>query len=379
MIHQAWIGPILRASIVILIVLCAYFVISFTLPLLYPFVIGWIIAMMIEPLVSWLERRVRAPRFLGVTLILFLLLSLILSLLIFIIAEIVVELTRLAEFLPTFLNNTGQNIFDLFTKENTDFKRLIDTVQNYLEKNPEHEQRISASIQENIGILANKGTELISEILAAIGAFLSNLPYYVTVLIFITLASFFISLDWPRLRKNTLELIPERVQTTVGLVIADLRKALFGFMRAQLTLISITAAIMLIGLLILKVPYAFTVAIIIGLIDLLPYLGVGAAMVPWIVYLFLTGNLHLAMGLSIIYGIIIVVRQFLEPKLVATNVGIDPLVTLISLFVGLKLFGFLGLILGPVTVVLLFALHRTNVFRDIWSYIRGVTSPPPVH
>lgn len=373
MIHQNWIGPVLRASIVVLIIIIGYMVITFTLPLLYPFVIGLLIAMLIEPLVSWLVRRVRIPRFLAVTIVLLLLLSLLFSLLIFIIAEIVIELTRLAEFLPGFLNKTGQNIFDLFTKENSDFKRLMDTVQNYLEKNPQHEQRISASIEENIGILANKGTELISEILGAIGAFLSNLPYYVTVLVFITLAAFFISLDWPRLRNKALPWIPNHIQKTVGTVVRDLKKALFGFIRAQLTLISITAVIMLIGLLILKVPYAFTLALIIGAIDLLPYLGVGAVFVPWIIYLFLIGNLRLAIGLAIIYGIILVVRQALEPKLVASNVGIDPLVTLIALFVGLKLFGILGLILGPVTVVLLFALHRTNVFRDIWNYIRGTS------
>lgn len=373
MIHQGWIGSVIRASIVILIVLIGYLVISLTLPLLYPFVIGWLIALFIEPLVSWLVRRARFPRFLAVTIVLALLLSLLFSLLIFIIAEIVIELTRLAEFLPSFLNKTGQNIFHLFTQENNDFKRLIDTVQNYLEKNPQHEQRISASIQENIGLLANKGTELISEILSAIGAFLSNLPYYVTVLVFITLAAFFISLDWPRLRKTTLSIIPNHIQIRAGTIIHDLKRALFGFIRAQITLISITALIVLVGLIILKVPYAFTLALIIGAIDLLPYLGVGAVFVPWIIYLFITGNLRLAIGLAIVYGIILVVRQALEPKLVASNVGIDPLVTLIALFVGLKLFGIIGLVLGPVTVVLLMAMHRTNVFKDIWNYIRGTT------
>lgn len=133
---------------------------------------------------------------------------------------------------------------------------------------------------------------------------------------------------------------------------------------------------MLIGLTILKVPYAFTIAFIIGLVDLLPYLGVGAVLVPWIIYLFLTGNLQWAIGLSITYGIIITVRQFLEPKLVASSIGIDPLLTLISLFVGLKLFGMIGLILGPVTVVILMALHRARVFQDVWKYILG--HQPPV-
>ncbi|MFC7442851.1 sporulation integral membrane protein YtvI [Laceyella putida] len=380
MLSPAWLGPITRALIVVASIVAAYFILSFSFPLLYPFVLGWLIALMIEPMVKWLERRLRIPRWAGVTLILFLLLSLLLTLLIFIIAEVVVELTHLADFLPTFLNKVGTLFVDSFTKENTDIRRLIDTVQTYLEKNPEHQQRISQSIQDNIGIIANKGTESITEIVSAIGTFLGDLPYFITVLVFITLAAFFISLDWPRLSRNLLAWIPDHLQKTAGLITTDLKKALFGFFRAQLTLISITAVIMFAGLAILQVPYAFTMAFIIGLVDLLPYLGVGAILVPWIIYLFLVGNIHLATGLSIVYAVIIIIRQFLEPKLVASNVGIDPLLTLIALFVGLKLIGIFGLIVGPVTVVVGLALHRTNVFRDIWRYIMGAPkTKTPTH
>jgi sporulation integral membrane protein YtvI len=311
-----------------------------------------------------------------VTLILLLLLSLLLTLIIFLVAEIVVELTKLADFLPVIFDKVGQTFVQTFTKENTDFRRIIDTVQTYLEKNPEHEQRISQSIQENIGVIADKGSEFITGILVGIGQFISNLPYLITVLVFITLAALFIGWDWPRLRKKILWVIPVDIQKTIRSILTDLKKALLGFVRAQLALVTITAVIMLIGLTILKVPYAFTIAFIIGLVDLLPYLGVGAVLVPWIIYLFLTGNLQWAIGLSITYGIIITVRQFLEPKFVASSIGIDPLLTLISLFVGLKLFGMIGLILGPVTVVILMALHRARVFQDIWKYILG--HEPPV-
>ncbi|MBA4601602.1 sporulation integral membrane protein YtvI [Thermoactinomyces mirandus] len=371
MVFPQWAGPVLRAFVVIATLFGTYLLISYTMPLVYPFVIGWLIAMLIEPMVKWLERKTRIPRWAAVTMILLLLLSLLLSLVIFLVAEIVVELTKLADFLPAIIEKTGQTFVQMFTQENTDFQRIIDTVQTYLERNPEHEQRISASIQENIGIIANKGTELITEIVAGIGRFISDLPYIITVLVFITLAALFIGLDWPRLRRKIIRIVPKNILKTAKYITADLKRALFGFVRAQITLITITAVIMFIGLTILDVPYAFTIAFIIGLVDLLPYLGVGAVLVPWIIYLFLTGNWYLAIGLTIVYGIIIIFRQFLEPKLVASNVGIDPLLTLISLFVGLKLFGILGLVLGPVTIVILIALHRTHVFQDIWRYIIG--------
>ncbi|TCS96746.1 sporulation integral membrane protein YtvI [Hazenella coriacea] len=359
----------MRSIIVLLTILVAYYLIDFLLPLLYPFIIGWVIAMLIEPLVLKLEKRGRFPRWLSVTIILVLLVSMLFTLLIFVIAEIVVELAKLAEFLPTVLNQVGKIFVDTFTKENTSIKRIIDTIQTYLEKNPQQEQRISASIQSNIGVIANKGTEVITSILSWIGSFISNLPSFLTVLVFIMLAAFFISLDWPRLKQEIKKLLPRRLIHTTGLVYLDMKKALFGFIRAQLTLISITAVIMFAGLLIIQVPYAFSIALIIGLVDLMPYLGVGAVLVPWIIYLVIVGNYQLAIGLSIVYGVIIIVRQFLEPKLVASNVGLDPLLTLIALFVGLKLFGVFGLIIGPVTAVILLALHRAHVFKDIWRFI----------
>ncbi|WP_124726929.1 sporulation integral membrane protein YtvI [Staphylospora marina] len=373
MLNRSWTGPAIRASLVASAIVLGVLLIWISLPLIYPFLIGGLIAAVIEPAVVWMEKRLRAPRWLGVTVILFLVVGLILTLLIFLVAEIVVELAHLAESLPLLLNKVGQIMIDAFT-ENTDLRTIIDTVQTYLEKNPQHQQRISASIQSNIDLIANKGTEGITGILAAIGRFISDLPYLLTVLVFIMLAAFFIGVDLPRLKRNAGEWVPARIRDTAGHVALDLKRALFGFLRAQLTLVSISAVIMFAGLMILNVQYAFTVALFIGLVDLLPYLGVGAVLVPWIIYSFLTGSIHLATGLTIIYGVILVVRQFLEPKLVASNVGLDPLFTLFALFVGLKLFGFVGLILGPVTAVILLALHRSHVFRDVWNYIWGIRS-----
>ncbi|WP_224749692.1 sporulation integral membrane protein YtvI [Polycladospora coralii] len=375
MFNRTWIPPITRATLVVTIIFISYFILDFTLPLIYPFLISFAIALLINPAVNLLERRFRFPRWAAVTVILLLVLSIILSLVIFLVAEIVVGLTQLSDFLPTALETFGKKFTDTFTQENTSMRRIIDTVQSYLEQNPSHREQITTSLEHNIGVIANNGTNMITKILSAIGIFLSELPFFLTVLVFITLAAFFISLDWKRLNRGIGNLMPNRVQSTGGLVFQDMKKALMGFLRAQITLITITALIMLTGLFILRVPYAITIALIIGVVDLLPYLGVGAVLVPWITYALLVGDIRLGIGLAIVYGIIIVVRQALEPKLVASNVGLDPLLTLIALFIGLQLFGFFGLIIGPVFVVILLALHRAHVFRDIWQYIIGNDKP----
>lgn len=365
-----WLGIGSRSFIVITLIVASCLLTYFAVPLVYPFIIGWLIAMLIEPTVRWLETRGRIPRWASVTVILILVISLLFSFVFFLAAELVIELTHLAEFLPSFIQKVGQQFMTSFTSD-SNVSRLIDTIQSYLEKNPHHKQQITDSLQDNIVVFANKGTRIITTILSNIGATLTNLPFFLTVLVFITLSAFFMGYRHPQIREGISTLTPSRIKVTIGIVLNDIKKALFGFIRAQLILISITAALMFIGLLILKVPYAFTIALLIGLSDLLPYVGVGIVIIPWISYLFLTENVELAIGLSILYGILIIVRQVMEPRLVASNIGLDPLLTLIAVFVGLQLFGFLGLILGPVFLVVGNALYRANFFRDIWRFIVG--------
>lgn len=367
-----WIGVSIRSTLVIAIIISLYFTLSFLIPLLYPFLIGWLFAMLMEPMVSWLEKKTPMPRWLIVTVLILLILSLIFTFLIALISEIIVELANLAEQLPSFLNETGAALFQDLITNNSDVKKTIETVQSYLAKYPEQQQGIQASIQKNIQLLTQQLTTWITDIFSAIGEFLSNLPYLLTVIVFITLATFFISLDWPRIRNSSVRLLPKQIHQTASTVARDLRRALFGFIRAQLTLVSITGSIMLIGLLILQVEYAFTIALLTLFVDLLPYLGVGSVMVPWLIYTIIVGNFKLAIGLLIIYIIILVVRQILEPKLVASNIGLDPLLTLIALFVGLRLFGVFGLILGPVVTVIIIVFYRARVFQDIWAYILGM-------
>ncbi|TCP69056.1 sporulation integral membrane protein YtvI [Baia soyae] len=359
----------LRSLVVLLILIGVFLTLTYSLPLVYPFLIAWLIAIFLEPSIRWLERRIRLPRWAGVLIMLIFLLSIVFSTIIFLVAELVQELAKLADFLPKILNQFGQQLLDPFSRDGSSMNKIVETIQTYLAKNPTHQKGIEDSIRENLGVVTGKITQTITDILTGIGTFLSNLPFLLTVLVFVTLATFFISLDLHKIKNRSTKFIPVKVRSAGGIVFEDIRKALFGFVRAQATLISISGLIMLVGLLILGVKYPFTLAVVITIVDLLPYLGVGAVVIPWIIYLFLVGDVELAIGLSVVYAIIVITRQILEPKLVASNVGLDPLLTLIALFVGLQLFGFTGLIIGPVVTVIMLALYRARVFQDVYHYI----------
>jgi sporulation integral membrane protein YtvI len=142
----------------------------------------------------------------------------------------------------------------------------------------------------------------------------------------------------------------------------EAKKTIIGFVRAQLTLIGMTFIIVLIGLLILKVKYAFLIAFIIGFVDLIPYLGTGFVFFPWIIVSFLIGAKNLAIGLIILYVLVVIQRNIIEPKVLSSNIGLDPLSTLIAIYLGFAIFGVLGLIIGPVMLIIFKMFY--GIYKD---------------
>ena len=109
--------------------------------------------------------------------------------------------------------------------------------------------------------------------------------------------------------------------------------------------------------------YIFTIGILVGILDILPILGPGTLFIPWIIWEIISGDTGFAVSLLVLYVIISVVRQFLEPKIIGDNIGLHPLATLISLYVGLQLGGIVGMIAGPVLLVIFIACYRVGVFN----------------
>ncbi|MDD4803145.1 MAG: AI-2E family transporter, partial [Syntrophomonas sp.] len=112
---------------------------------------------------------------------------------------------------------------------------------------------------------------------------------------------------------------------------------------------------------IMGVKYALTIGMLTGLLDILPIVGTGVIMIPWMIWEFLSQDTGMGIGLLVLYGSISVIRQFLEPQIVGDNIGLHPLATLISLYVGLQLGGVAGMIMGPVLVVIFIAVYRIGL------------------
>ncbi|RDI44249.1 sporulation integral membrane protein YtvI [Falsibacillus pallidus] len=352
-------------AVIILLLTVFYYVSTVT----YPFLIAIVIALLINPVVNLLERQAKMPRAAAVLVALTLIVAIFAGIITLLIAEIVSGANYLARTVPDHVDTLVQYIEDLITSQiiplynqGASFFKNLDVGQ---------QETITQNIQTAGQKIATSAGAFLQSFFQKLPNLISWIPGAATVIVFSALATFFISKDWDRLSMLFTKLLPHKARTSGQKVLVDLKKALFGFIRAQLTLISITSVIVLIGLLVLRVDYAITIALVSGLVDLLPYLGTGTVFIPWILYEAISGDPGLAIGLGILYVIVIVQRQVMEPKILSSSIGLDPLATLIALFVGFKLVGFLGLILGPVTLVIISTLHRANVFHDLWNFIKG--------
>ncbi|RTE09244.1 sporulation integral membrane protein YtvI [Paenibacillus whitsoniae] len=370
LVHQIFRG-IWVAMIVAMIGLAFYYII----PLIYPFIFGWVIALLLNPVVNFFHFKCKLPRWLSVTLSMVLFLALVAAVITLLVANIIVELGALSDKIQIQVNKWVEQ-FNVFINSTT-FQGWINRMNEFFENNPKYQETVNNHLSSSAGSIADVSKYVIATIFDALKAFLTSLPNIATITIIVMLATFFISKDWYGLITKYKGLTSDVIVRTTKLIRNDLQKALFGYIRAQLILVSLTALVVIIGLLILRVDYAITIGLLTGLADLMPYLGTGAVMVPWILYVFFAqGDIGLGIGLSVLYGVIVVARQIMEPKVLASSVGLDPLATLIAMFVGLKLFGLLGLIIGPVSLILIGAFYRARIFHDIAAYIQKGSTPP---
>lgn len=201
---------------------------------------------------------------------------------------------------------------------------------------------------------------LLSEAAKSSFTMLKSLPRLVVSILVILISTFFFTVDRKRIEKLFRPWIQKYISDNpyIQTFKQDVLKVVIGYFKAQLTLMTITFAVSLAGLLILGIPNAFPIAIGIGLVDVVPALGPAAVYVPWALSKLILSDVPTAIKLLILYAIVTVTRQMLEPKIVGHHIGIHPLITLFSLYLGIRFLGFSGLILGPLTAITLVAYYK---------------------
>lgn len=324
-----------------------------------PFIIAFVVAWISEPLIKLLNKKLRIPRRIATIITLLIDLATIGSLLTVLIMKISNE-----------IKNIYNNIDYYYNIIYTNLSAFINKIPDIYIQLPEN---IVQNIQNMIGNLTSSVTDILKSVFKGILNTAISIPDALIFVIITILASYFMSSDRQKIADSINRHIPDSWIKKITNIKNDMFSALFGYIKAQLILMSITFVELSIGFLILGINHAVILAFFTSFIDAFPILGTGGILIPWAAYSFLTGNITLGVSLLIIYGIVLSVRQLIEPKILGTQIGIHPLITLISMYIGLRILGFAGLLAGPITVLLLKNIY-TSLLKNT-SFLRYIEKP----
>ncbi|MDP3044450.1 MAG: sporulation integral membrane protein YtvI [Bacillota bacterium] len=340
-----WIAGALLLVTINLIIFAA--VARYLLPVLLPFFVAAIVALRIEPAVEFLQRRVKLPRGVSVFVMMIVLFGTLGSLFSWALLRLVAELVQLSLQLPSYIRTLEQTAAGLIEESLQVYTTLPPAVANWLN-------------DFLLSLVVTLESQVRSAVNTSLGL-LSGVPVLVLVIIVTLLATYFFSRDREAIVGLWMRSMPKPFGEHSLLVGRQGFGAFIRFLRAQFILVSITAIITLVGLLIIDVPYAVTLALLTGLFDFIPILGPSTIFIPWILWSFLFGSQTLALQLLCLYVILFLVRGFLEAKVVAMNLGVHPLAVLAAMFIGLNTLGFLGLVLGPITLIIVQAAVKAGM------------------
>lgn len=353
---------LLKKSLLIVFFIILFLIMTKLFIFYTPFLIAYIISIIIEPLIKIINTKVKLSRKVSSIIVLatiFLILVLILS---YGIITLISESTNLLSGLNTYLEKSIVFIKEIFSS--TDLNKL---------KLPKEFTNITEGTITNF---LNMITNFIKNKLTNLLKYLSSIPTMIIYIIITILATYFITTDKIYLLDFCEYHFSKKVTSKFKIYVNEITKCLGGYLKAELILILISFVIVLIGLNSFKmigmnIKYPTLMALLIGFIDALPILGSGTIMLPWGIGLIINKNFSLGCSILGLYIFISVTRQMLEPKIVSHNIGIHPIFTLIAMYTGFKIMGIIGLLIGPIILIILKSILSNNsnpfLFADLFD------------
>jgi sporulation integral membrane protein YtvI len=355
---KVYIKILINFIFAIAVVLFLFLLLPKFLGFFMPFVIGWIVSMIANPMVRFLEKRVKLLRKHSSAIIIVVVILAIVGVAALLIAIIIKEGKELINDLPGIIDNAGKQFAKL--------SKYLDKLTNKL---PESVQKVTDDvIKESGSYIKNFVDDM--DILS-----MNNLGNYVEIVaegflfvIVTILSAYFFTAYREELVAGLNKHLPKSVVEYWCLIYDNFKAAVGGYFKAQFKIMLILTVIMFIGFELLQIGYSFVIALGIALLDLLPVFGTGAVLWPWAVIDVINGDYLTAVCLVIIYLICQVVKQVLQPKMVGDSIGLHPLATLLFLFIGYKFYGVIGMIIGVPVGMVLVNLYRIGMFDRL---IRG--------
>lgn len=321
-------------------------VVDFLIPLLLPFFLAFILAVLLNPIVNILQRGLKLCRGGAVCIVLALTVVFVTTVLSVMFSGLIKELYVLAADLadPTY----GIDIYGMLAS----FESLYSDVEIFGLIN-------SQTINKCVGFIGNCFVEWSVNALYTVIDVLKSTPSVLFMLLVTAFALYYFCKDENMAMNFVAKLLPKKMECVARKTYANMIDAFMGFVRAQFLLVTVSAVISVVGFLILRTDYVIVMGLLVGFCDLLPVLGPGTVLIPWGIYCLFGGDIFTGVGLLVIYLIVIVVRNLIQPKLISDGVGLHPLATIISLYFGFKIAGVWGLIFGPLVLVVILGIWES--------------------
>ncbi|MFD2638155.1 sporulation integral membrane protein YtvI [Piscibacillus salipiscarius] len=335
------------ALYILLLLVLAYFI----LPISVPLILAFLTALILNPLVRFNTRRFGISRKISVTIVFLIFILILATIGTYTTTKVVGQVIKLTENIPSYISDVESELTDFRTKFDAFTEEWPDEFINSVEKRVTENLTTYGQTLQDYNYI-----ESITQIFMKIPDFLISLLVYL-------IALFLFMLDLPNLRNKFYGMMTEQTQEKFKFMNARMSYVLLGFLKAQFLVSLIIFTVSLIGLLLITPEVAFIMSIIIWLVDLIPIIGSIIILGPWSLYMFITGDLVLGTKLAVLAIILLAIRRTIEPKVMGHHIGLSPLPTLIAMFLGLQLIGFLGFFLGPLVVILFNSAKEAGIIK----------------
>ena len=325
-----------------------------------PFVIGWVIAMIANPLVRFLDKKLKIVRKHSSVMIVVVVLAVVILLGYFLISRLVIQAISLAKDLPELYEIATVEIRGVFARFDDVFRMLPQNIQqNWYE--------FTSNVGAYLSLLVQK---IASPTVEVAGNVAKGIPNALVSTVVTILSSYFFIVERDKIIEFWKRYLPEGGSRYYNYLMGDVKRLIGGYFLAQFRIMFVVGAILIAGFFLLGVRYAFLLGILIALLDFLPVFGTGTVLIPWALVKLFSADYALAAGLALLYVLSQVVRQIIQPKIVGDSMGLPPLMTLLFLYLGFKLSGIGGMILAVPLGIIVLNLYQYGAFDSLIENVK---------
>ena len=338
----------IKYALIAIAIIAIFWLFPYVWRLISPFVVALIIAIPCNKLVKFLERKCKINRSISSAVIVVSLVVLLGGIITYLVSQLVSEVQIIIENLPEVISGIGQQ-----------FDRLLVRYIAFYETMPYDWQEFWANLPYQIQeALTGMVTQGAGGAARAAGNFVTAFASWIFYIFVVILSSFFLIKDYDNIMAFIRKNVSDNFARKAKHIRDTIQSGFLNFIKAQLIIMSITFVVVSATLLFLNVNHAIVAAFFVALVDFLPIFGTGVILIPWAIISLIEGNWAMAIALTILQVVCFIGRNIITPKILSTQIGIHPLLTIIGMFVGLHLFGIAGLIFGPILAMLCVSLYK---------------------